>query len=111
MSAALTTSSLTKLSGANLPPTLAAKVTEMIARRSRASLTDFAEAALAPLGFAPAFHHRLLISKLEAVARGEIRRLMIFMPPGAAKSTYASVLFPAWYFAQRPNRSGSHASD
>ena len=27
---------------------------------------------------------------------------MLFLPPGSAKSTYASVLFPAWYFAQNP---------
>lgn len=25
------------------------------------------------------------------------------MPPGSAKSTYASVLFPAWYFSQHPD--------
>ena len=47
-------------------------------------------------GFEPAAHHRLLIGKLEAVARGEIKRLAVFMPPGSAKSTYASVLFPPW---------------
>lgn len=45
----------------------------------------------------PAAHHRLLIAKLEAFARGEIPNLMVFMPPGAAKSTYCTVLFPAWY--------------
>ena len=33
--------------------------------------------------------------------RGETRRLMVNMPPGSAKSTYGSVLFPAWAFAQR----------
>lgn len=37
--------------------------------------------------------------RLEA---GEIDRLMIFMPPGAAKSTYGSMLFPAWYLARNP---------
>jgi hypothetical protein len=52
-------------------------------------------------GFEPAKHHRLLIEKLEAVARGEIRRLMVFMPPGSAKSTYSSQLFPPWFLADR----------
>lgn len=28
---------------------------------------------------------------------------MIFMPPGSAKSTYASHLFPPWFLAQRPD--------
>lgn len=38
---------------------------------------------------------------------------MILCPPGSAKSTYGSVLFPAWFFAQRPNQDiigVSHAS-
>lgn len=38
------------------------------------------------------------------MARGETKRLMVLMPPGSAKSTYASDLFPAWYLAQAPNR-------
>jgi predicted phage terminase large subunit-like protein len=50
-------------------------------------------------GFKPAAHHRLLISELEKVARGETPRLALFMPPGSAKSTYASILFPAWLLA------------
>jgi predicted phage terminase large subunit-like protein len=44
-----------------------------------------------------------LITKLEAVARGEIERLAVFMPPGSAKSTYASILFPPWAMAQIPS--------
>jgi predicted phage terminase large subunit-like protein len=27
-------------------------------------------------------------------------RLMVFMPPGSAKSTYCSILFPAWFLGQ-----------
>lgn len=55
-------------------------------------------------GFIPARHHLLLIDKLEALARGDLRvpRLAVFMPPGSAKSTYASVLFPPWCMAQHP---------
>jgi predicted phage terminase large subunit-like protein len=44
----------------------------------------------------------LLIEKLEAVASGDIRRLAVFMPPGSAKSTYASKLFPAWLLQRHP---------
>src|ERR1700719_3963274 len=36
----------------------------------------------------PAPHHKLLIDRLERVARGEIKRLAVFVPPGSAKSTY-----------------------
>jgi predicted phage terminase large subunit-like protein len=53
-------------------------------------------------GFWPARHHLHLIDRLEAVARGDIKRLMVFMPPGSAKSTYTSQLFPAWLAAQPP---------
>jgi hypothetical protein len=35
---------------------------------------------------------------------------MILMPPGTAKSTYASVVFPAWWFTQHPRSSVISAS-
>lgn len=58
----------------------------------------------------PARHHRLLIEKLEAVERGEIKRLMVFMPPGSAKSTYGSALFPSWYLGRNKKKSVIAAS-
>jgi predicted phage terminase large subunit-like protein len=54
-------------------------------------------------GFEPAAHHLLLIKELEAVTRGETDRLLVCMPPGAAKSTYASILFPCWYLGSNPD--------
>ena len=42
-------------------------------------------------------HHRLMVEKLQWLADTPDGRLMLLMPPGAAKSTYASVLFPAWW--------------
>ncbi len=97
-----------------LPPSLRALVKEKLSRTIKDSLEDFAIHALSPLGFMPAAHHKLLISKLEAVERGDIKRLMVFMPPGSAKSSYASVLFPAWYMARNPRKSiiaASHTAD
>jgi predicted phage terminase large subunit-like protein len=35
---------------------------------------------------------------------------MILMPPGSAKSTYASIVFPAWWFTQHPQSSVIAAS-
>lgn len=64
------------------------------------SLEAWCRHALAPLGHAPADHHLLLIRELQAVADGETPRLMINMPPGSAKSTYASVLFAPWLLAR-----------
>jgi predicted phage terminase large subunit-like protein len=66
------------------------------------------------IGFVPAKHHLLLIEHLEAVEKGEIDRLMVLMPPGSAKSTYASVLFPPWFMGRNPKASligASHTTD
>jgi predicted phage terminase large subunit-like protein len=52
--------------------------------------------------FIPAAHHRLLIRYLEKLLTGEIRRLAVFMPPGSAKSTYGSILFPSYILANNP---------
>ena len=57
----------------------------------RTNLTDWAILALEPLAQTPAAHHLLLISELERVATGVTDRLMLLLPPGSAKSTYASL--------------------
>lgn len=83
-------------------------------RECRSSLSAFAIEALAPFEQAPAKHHMVLIDALERVANGQCKRLMVCMPPGHAKSTYASVLFPAWLFGRRKNLDiigASHVSD
>ncbi|HTR17121.1 MAG TPA: phage terminase large subunit [Acetobacteraceae bacterium] len=78
-------------------------LTERRTRRTiRTSFEAWALHALAPVGQAPAAHHRLIIGELERVAAGTTDRLMLLLPPGSAKSTYASVLFPAWWFARQP---------
>ena len=42
-------------------------------------------------------HHRIIAEKLERVARGELKRLIINMAPRHTKSEFASYLFPAWF--------------
>ncbi len=77
--------------------------TERTLRKSiRADLTAWADLALAPRGQTPAAHHRLLIRELEALSAGKTDRLMLLLPPGSAKSTYASLVFPPWWFARHP---------
>jgi predicted phage terminase large subunit-like protein len=51
-----------------------------------------------------AHHHRLLLEKLDAVSKMRHGRMMIFMPPGSAKSTYASVVFPSKYLGEQGGR-------
>lgn len=48
--------------------------------------------------------------ELEHLSSGKYDRLMILMPPGSAKSTYASVFFPVWWFTQHPRSSVISAS-
>lgn len=66
------------------------------------SFAEFCTYVLAPKGQRPARHHLAMIDHLERLERGEIDRLMIFCPPGMAKSTYAAVLFPAWWMIRNP---------
>jgi hypothetical protein len=80
----------------------------------RQKLAAFASHALAVKNEFPALHHQHICTELQAVARGETRRLMVLMPPGAGKTTYASRLFPPWYFASHPHANiigASHTSE
>ena len=52
------------------------------------------------MGRKPAKHHKLLIKELEHLWNTPGGRLAVFMPPGSAKSTYSSQIFPAWIMAQ-----------
>lgn len=86
----------------------------MLRRAVRSSLVAWCTEALSPFGQAPARHHLAIIAKLEALARGDIKRLMILAPPGSAKSTYVSQLFVAWFLAQHPGSAviaASHTSE
>lgn len=47
---------------------------------------------------------------LQAVAEGRIKRLLIAIPPGHAKSLLVSVLFPAWVWTRKPTHSFIAAS-
>lgn len=43
-----------------------------------------------------------MLKLLAALTAGSWDRLMLLTPPGSAKSTYASVVFPAWYLLSQP---------
>ncbi len=82
--------------------------------RALPDLDGFADLVLGADGLTPARHHRLLISRLTDLAEGRIDRLMVQMPPGSAKSTYCSVLFPVWFLGRHPRSSiiaAAHTAD
>lgn len=86
---------------ANVSPQEAA--IELLARRrAREGLLSFTSYTNSAYQAAP--HHKLIAEKLEAVARGEIKRLMICMPPRHGKSELASRRFPAWYLGKNPGK-------
>jgi predicted phage terminase large subunit-like protein len=104
---------LQRTPNSSLSPSQAAAL--LLYRRSlRTDLTAWCTSALEPQNLRPARHHKLLLDELVALERGDTQRLMVLMPPGSAKSTYASVLFPAWYLARHPQDSviaASHTAD
>jgi len=56
----------------------------------------------------PAFisgrHHKTMANAFERVASGELKRLIINMPPRHTKSEFASYLFPAWFLGKYPEK-------
>lgn len=48
------------------------------------------------------WHCSALIDVLERVERGELKRVMVFMPPRHGKSELVSRLFAAWFVFRRP---------
>lgn len=55
-------------------------------------------------GFIHGRHHVLMARKFEQIANGEIKRLIINMPPRHTKSEFASYLLPAWFLGRFPNK-------
>jgi predicted phage terminase large subunit-like protein len=49
-------------------------------------------------------HHRRMAQAFEEVARGEVKRLIINMPPRHTKSEFASYLLPAWFLGKFPHK-------
>lgn len=70
------------------------------------SLYDFTKHAWAqidPAPFREGWPIQAVCEHLEAVVDGQIKRLIINIPPRSGKSTLTSVCFPAWTWAQTTN--------
>ena len=55
-------------------------------------------------GFIGGKHHKIMADAFEQVAKGELKRLIINMPPRHTKSEFASYLFPAWFLGMYPEK-------
>lgn len=78
-----------------------------LARRAETSLRTFTKAAwhiVEPATpFTPGWHLDAISEHLEAVSRGEIRNLLINMPPRHMKSLQVSVFWPVWTWLKLPS--------
>jgi len=81
-------------------------------------LAPFVDRAFRALNPGQAFlwgdHIRAMTQALEAVERGDLRRLIITLPPRHLKSHTVSVAFPAWVLGRDPRRrivAASYAQD
>lgn len=104
----------------NLLPSPQAAARELLIRRkARADILHYVNAidvpgrpvgddpdsdVFEPIETTIALHHRLLLQKLDEVSQTPHGRMMVFMPPGSAKSTYASVVFPSRYLGSQGGR-------
>ena len=81
------------------PEDLERKRVEIDRERCRRSFEIFAQRAWSQVEPAPliwGWHMGAMCEHLAAVSSGEIRDLVICVPPGASKSLIASSLWPAW---------------
>jgi hypothetical protein len=62
-------------------------------------------------GFVHGRHHALMAKKFEAIAKGEIKRVIINMPPRHTKSEFASYLLPSWFLGKFPSKKVIQASN
>ena len=84
-------------------------------RESLSSYAAYCRMAIGRRKLKPAAHHELIIDAIDAVLTGAAApRLLVIMPPGSAKTTYGTLLFPGYFFAKRPRGllvGASHTQD
>lgn len=104
----------------NLPPAAQQKVGALIAEARRVrTQTLVQDNFMAFVKYVwPTFingrHHEKMAKAFEAVVKGEIKRLIINMPPRHTKSEFASYLLPAWFLGLMPEKKiiqTSHTSE
>ena len=68
------------------------------------AFVDYVFGLLRPgIPFRPNWHIDAMAHKVSQVASGEVKRLIITMPPRNLKSIVASVALPAWYLGHNPS--------
>jgi len=94
----------------NLPPNQKQEILDLLAELDEAkekenSRSDFLTFVnrMWP-SFIAGRHHSIMADAFERVANGELKRLIVNMPPRHTKSEFASYLFPAWFLGKYPEK-------
>ena len=87
---------------------LRGKLDELHRRRARDHLIDYVHRTMPDYVAAPV--HREMAECLEAVDRGEIKRLLLTVPVRHGKTLLVSKRFVLWYMARHPGHHVIHAS-
>jgi predicted phage terminase large subunit-like protein len=93
-----------------MPPAAQQKIGALIAEARKAATQEKAQVDfMAYVNYVwPNFiygrHHEKMARAFERVARGEVKRLIINMPPRHTKSEFASYLLPSWFLGLFPGK-------
>ncbi len=94
----------------SLPPAVQQKVGQLIAEARKVKTHELAKTDfMAFVNYVwPSFihgrHHVKMSQAFERVANGQVKRLIINMPPRHTKSEFASYLLPAWFLGRFPGK-------
>ena len=94
----------------SMPPELQQKVGQLLAEARKVGTqekakTDFmAYVKYVWPNFINGRHHEKMARAFEKVASGEVKRLIINMPPRHTKSEFASYLLPSWFLGKYPGK-------
>ena len=79
-------------------------LSQKVNRESKADFLTFVKLMAPSLvsDFQMGNHIKVISEKLRLLEEGEIKRLMVFLPPRSSKSVICSKLFPAWYIGRNP---------
>lgn len=80
------------------------KVYQAAVEREKAQMNFMEYVKMMWPGFVHGRHHALMAKKFEAIAKGEMKRVIINMPPRHTKSEFASYLLPSWFLGKHPSK-------
>jgi len=101
----------------HLDPAHKRRVLELLEERERVRRLQEARDHFLPFvkmmwpEFIPGAHHTIMAEAFEKIAKGELKRLLINMPPRFTKSELSSWLLPAWLLGRQPTSKIIQASN